>query len=85
MTRKLVAGVVAATIPFAVVAPAEARSYPRCSSLQQDYPHGVGKSGARDRVRGSTAPVTNFKRSTRIYNQNRHLDGDGDGVACERR
>jgi hypothetical protein len=40
-------------------------------------------------VRGSTAPVTTFKRSTALYNlamrYNSGLDRDKDGVACEQR
>ena len=34
-------------------------------------------------VRGSTAPVTNFTRNTRVYRQNVARDRDGDGIACE--
>jgi Excalibur calcium-binding domain len=41
--------------------------------------------GARDQTSGE--PVTNFRRSTRLYNQamsyNRGLDRDKDGIACE--
>jgi Excalibur calcium-binding domain len=44
-------------------------------------------------VRGSTAPVTTFTRSTRLYNiamsynseRGYNLDRDHDGVACEKR
>ena len=39
-----------------------------CTQVHTKYAHGVGKLGARDRVRGSTSPVTTFKRSTRLYN-----------------
>jgi hypothetical protein len=49
---------------------AVAKSYKNCTSLNRVYPHGVGTSGARDRVGGSTKPVTNFKVSTTIYNLN---------------
>lgn len=58
--------------------------FARCADLHRFYPHGVGGADARDRVRGSTQPVTTFKVSTRLYNRNRHLDGAPDGVACER-
>lgn len=41
---------------------------------------------ARDRTTGD--PVTNFYRSTKLYNlamsYNRGLDRDRDGVACEK-
>lgn len=57
--------------------------------VHKKYPHGVGKLRARDRTRSGTNPVTNFKRSTRLYNiamnYNRRLDADKDGVACEKR
>jgi Excalibur calcium-binding domain len=50
------------------------------------HPHGVGRLGARDHTSGT--PVTNFKRSTRIYrigmSHNRGLDRDKDGIACEK-
>ncbi len=59
--------------------------YRNCTNLNKKYPHGVGKLTARDRTSGT--PVTNFRRSTRIYNiamsHNRGLDRDKDGIACE--
>jgi hypothetical protein len=52
------------------------------------YPHGVGKLRAHDHTRSGTNAVTNFKRSTRLYNyatsRNSRLDADHDGVACEK-
>jgi hypothetical protein len=59
--------------------------YANCTAMQRTYPHGVGRPGARDHVRGSTKPVTNFKVSKPLYDANSRLDGDKDGVACERR
>lgn len=62
--------------------------YKNCTNFNKRYPHGVGKRLARDRTRSGTNPVTNFKRSTLIYNRamswNRGLDRDKDGVACEK-
>jgi hypothetical protein len=29
--------------------------------------------------------VTNFKRSAKLYRQNKGLDRDGDHIACEKR
>lgn len=62
-------------------------------ALNKVYSHGVGKSGATDRT--TSRPVTNFTRSTTVYNHNNgprnqatgdyDLDRDNDGVACERR
>lgn len=60
--------------------------YKNCTNLNKRYPHGLGKIRARDRTSGT--PVTSFKRSTRLYDlamsHNRGLDGDKDGVACEK-
>ena len=59
-----------------------------CTSVHKTYPHGVGKLRAHDHTRSGTNPVTNFKRSTRLYNiatsHNGRLDADHDGVACEK-
>jgi excalibur calcium-binding domain-containing protein len=60
--------------------------YRNCTNLNKRYPHGVGRPTARDKTSGT--PVTNFRRSTRIYNtamsHNRGLDRDKDGIACEK-
>ena len=59
--------------------------YKNCTNLNKKYPHGLGKKGTRDKT--SDTPVTNFKRSTKLYNlamsHNRGLDRDKDGIACE--
>ncbi len=62
-----------------------AKRYSNCTQLNKKYKHGVGRKGARDKVRGNTKPVRNFKVSTAIYNANRGSDRDKDGVACEKR
>jgi hypothetical protein len=63
------------------------RLYKNCTNLNKRYRHGVGKRRARDRTK-SGDPVTNFLRSTLIYNRavryNDDLDRDNDGVACEK-
>jgi hypothetical protein len=60
--------------------------YKNCTALNKKYSHGLGRARARDKTSGT--PVTNFKRSTKLYNlamsHNRRLDGDKDGIACER-
>ena len=66
----------------AVKAPSVLKEYKNCTALNKVYPHGVGKKGARDK---SSKPVTNFKVSTKIYNQNKKSDRDKDGVACEKK
>ncbi|GAA1834410.1 excalibur calcium-binding domain-containing protein [Microlunatus capsulatus] len=80
------------SLPLAgAVSPAEAKSYhyKNCTALQKDFTHGVGKKGAKDKVKGKGKPVTTFKKSTTIYKAavkfNSRLDADKDGVACEKR
>ena len=53
------------------------------AAMHTRYPHGAGKVGAHDKTSG--VPVTNFKRSNRLYYLNRGLDRDKDGIACEKR
>jgi Excalibur calcium-binding domain len=80
-------GVAAAVLfgPAASVTGAqESIRYPNCKALNKRYPHGVGRWGARDRTRSGDL-VTNFKRSNRLYRQNRHLDRDDDKIACEKK
>ena len=75
--------------PSAIAQPATptaaARVFANCTALNKVYPHGVGRKGAKDRVSGSSKPVTNFAVSTAIYNANTKSDRDKDGVACEKR
>jgi len=56
-----------------------------CSALHRRFPHGAGRVGARDRTKET--PVTNFRRSNRLFriamSYNRGLDRDHDGIACE--
>ena len=60
-----------------------------CTSVHTRYAHGVGRLNARDHTRSGSAGVTTFRPSTRLYNAamryNSGLDGDKDGVACEKR
>lgn len=61
--------------------------YQNCTAFHAKYKHGAGKSGAHDHTSGK--PVTNFYRSTKVYNaamsHNKRLDADKDGIACEKR
>ena len=73
----------------AVSTPAEAAAatkYKNCAALNKKYKHGVARKGAKDKVRGSTKPVTTFTVNTKVYNANKKkLDRDKDGIACEKR
>jgi hypothetical protein len=85
ITLVIATGLVMSAAPAANAVPVlSAKSFQNCTALQQVYPHGVAKKGARDKVRGSTTPVTGFKVSTALYNANKKSDRDKDGVACEK-
>jgi Excalibur calcium-binding domain len=78
------AGLTVTASPASAAVPAK---YKNCTALQKYYPHGVGRSTARDKTSGK--PVTTFKRSTKLYTAaikaNKGLDRDKDGIACEKR
>jgi hypothetical protein len=88
--RPMAALAAAAAAALLVVAPmtagpadAAAKTYKNCDAMHRDYPHGVGKPGARDKTSGT--PVRNFKVSTALYNANTKSDRDKDKIACEKR
>jgi len=66
---------------------AQASWWTNCTQLHHRYKHGLGKLNAHDHTKSGTNAVTNFYRSTRLYNyatsRNSRLDADHDGVACE--
>ena len=76
--------VVALVAPMATASAVtkSAKTYRNCTALNKDYPHGVGRPGARDKTSGT--PVTNFKRSKALYKANNGSDRDKDGIACEK-
>jgi len=80
----LLLGLGAALVPATAQA-ATPKRYVNCTALQHDFAHGVARAGAVDRVKGKTKPVTTFTVNPAAYNANKRLDGDKDGVACERR
>jgi len=69
----------------AQAAPPKPKRYANCTALHNVYTHGVAKKGGRDKVKGTSKPVTTFTVSTATYNLNTTLDRDKDGVACEKR
>jgi Excalibur calcium-binding domain len=76
-----VSGIAVAAAP----ADASVPHYKNCTEMHKKYKHGVGRKGAKDKVRGSTKPVTTFTVNTTLYNANKKMDRDKDGVACEKR
>jgi hypothetical protein len=92
----LTAVVVAALLSLVAATPsaeaARAKHYKTCKAMGKDYPHGVGRKGARDHTSGKR--VRNFVRNNKLYSYNDgkganppreyDLDRDNDGIACER-
>lgn len=87
-TAHLAAAVVGCSIAVLAASPAEAAvSWTSCTAVQQTYPHGVGRTTAKDRTSG--VPVTSFTKNNAIYaaavKARPGLDRDKDGIACEKR
>ncbi|MBT0565748.1 excalibur calcium-binding domain-containing protein [Williamsia sp. CHRR-6] len=66
-------------------ATADAAKARNCAALNKTYPHGVGQPGARDKVAAGKRPVTTFRVNRAAYLENRGLDRDRDGIACEKK
>jgi hypothetical protein len=86
VSAALIASALIASPPALAALAAIPAVYKNCTALNKKYPHGLGRANAKDKTSGK--PVTNFKRSTALYNKamsfNKRLDGDKDGVACEK-
>ncbi len=92
MKNSLLRGLAAAAVAALSIATAAANaqaavSWKNCTSVNKTYPHGVGRTNARDHTSGRA--VTNFKKSNTLYaaamRANKGLDRDKDGIACEKR
>ena len=70
-------------LPIALSGCTNQNAFRNCTAMHRVYPHGVGRLGAVDHTRSGKNPVTNFYRSTTIYNLNTKSDADHDGIACE--
>ncbi len=66
-------------------AAAKPKVFANCTDLHAKFPHGVGRKGAKDKVAKGGKPVTKFAVNTAVYNANKNLDHDHDGVACEKK
>ena len=82
-----VAAVAALAVTTAAANAQAAVSWKNCTTVNKTYPHGVGRTNARDHTSGRA--VTNFKKSNTLYaaamRANKGLDRDKDGIACEKR
>ena len=56
------------TVTVRVPAPVKLVSYANCAAMQKVHPHGVGRTGAKDKTSGK--PVTTFLVHTKLYEYN---------------
>jgi M6 family metalloprotease-like protein len=68
-----------ASVLFAL--PAAAKTYKTCNELRKVYKYGVASSSTNARMQGAEFHAPRVSSS--IYSQNKRLDVDRDGVACE--
>jgi hypothetical protein len=75
----------AAVASHSVVA-AKAKAFANCTALSKVYKGGVAKAGVKyNKVSGKNkAFKIKPKSSTALYNANKKMDRDKDGVACEK-
>ena len=72
---------VALAVPLVLAFSTSSCKFNRCADLNKTWPHGVGVPNAVDRSSGPR--VTTYFRNALEYTNNRWLDRDGDGIACE--
>jgi hypothetical protein len=87
--RPLAASACLTVVALAVPAAAHAavpHKWSNCTVVNQRLPHGVGLKKAHDHTSGT--PVTSFRHDSDLYHAamraNSRLDGDKDGIACEK-
>ncbi len=73
---------VATTATVLTVSPADAaaRKFPNCTAMHAVYKGGVARPGYKEPSKLKYKPFVNLA----LYNANKSLDRDHDGVACER-
>lgn len=85
MTGGLLVAAVTADTASAATSASAVKEYKNCTALNKDYPHGVGRKNAVDKVSGGRGSVTSFTKSNALYAANKKSDRDGDKIACEKR
>lgn len=76
-------------VDSASAATASATKYSNCTAVHKTYSGGIAKSGVKSNTVTSKGKVTHralkgkVKVDTNLYNANKGLDRDKDGVACE--
>ncbi len=78
------AALVAPSPAIAGSAQVRIKEYKNCTALNRVYPHGVGKTGAVDKVSHHSQKVRNFYVSDALYAKTKKCDRDKDKIACEK-
>jgi len=63
-------------------AAAKIKTYPNCAALNKDYPGGAARSASVKNKGGKTRYKPYVSKA--LYDANKRLDRDKDGIACER-
>lgn len=84
MNKSIAVIAIAVSSVVVAITPASAAgsAYQNCNAMHVRYKGGVGKPGAVDRRASGHAKYAPT-RSTALYNANKGLDRDRDGIACE--
>jgi hypothetical protein len=87
--KTLAASACLAAVALGMPAPAHAsvaHKWSNCTVVNHRLPHGVGLNKAHDHTSGT--PVRSFRHDSDLYHRAMHansrLDGDSDGIACEK-
>lgn len=89
-TRLAAAAALALAALSLSAAPADAapavQTYANCTAVHKVYSGGIAKAGVKyNKVSGHNRALKgNVKHSTALYNANKRLDRDKDGIACEK-
>jgi hypothetical protein len=92
VTAGLSIGVMTVAPVNSAVAPASAsaavKTYKNCTALNKAHKHGIKKSStSKDVVRSGGKTIKKESKATTsksLYNANKKLDRDKDGIACEK-
>lgn len=76
---KRLISVVAVVLLVPSLPAASAKAFSNCTQLQKVYKYGVARSVTASKAVGVITPAVNAK----VYNENKKLDRDNDGIACE--
>lgn len=90
ITVSVAATALAATLALGTATSAQAATtYKNCDAVHKVYSGGIAKKATKDNTVRSGGKVTHrafkgtVKKDDALYNANKKLDADADGIACE--